>query len=87
MSAIVEGADSAPAAKKGGGKKAAVAEADPVGNRFGRVKANLKMGILGLPNVGKSSLFNLLTEQSVSAENYPFCTIDPNESRSELLTG
>jgi obg-like ATPase 1 len=39
------------------------------------------MGILGLPNVGKSSLFNLMTEQSVSAENYPFCTIDPNESR------
>jgi obg-like ATPase 1 len=39
------------------------------------------MGILGLPNVGKSSLFNLLTEQSVAAENYPFCTIDPNESR------
>ncbi len=39
------------------------------------------MGILGLPNVGKSSLFNLLTEQSVAAENYPFCTIDPNDSR------
>lgn len=39
------------------------------------------MGILGLPNVGKSSLFNLMTEQSVAAENYPFCTIDPNESR------
>lgn len=51
------------------------------GPRFGRVKSNLKMGILGLPNVGKSSLFNLLTEQSVAAENYPFCTIDPNESR------
>jgi len=82
MSAIVEATDAAPAAKKGGGKKAAAAaEPDPVGNRFGRVKANLKMGILGLPNVGKSSLFNLLTEQSVAAENYPFCTIDPNESR------
>lgn len=39
------------------------------------------MGILGLPNVGKSSMFNLLTQQSVAAENYPFCTIDPNESR------
>lgn len=39
------------------------------------------MGILGLPNVGKSSLFNLLTEQSAQAENYPFCTIDPNHSR------
>jgi obg-like ATPase 1 len=39
------------------------------------------MGVLGLPNVGKSSLFNLLTAQAVAAENYPFCTIDPNESR------
>lgn len=39
------------------------------------------MGILGLPNVGKSSLFNLLTDQAVAAENYPFCTIDPNDSR------
>ena len=39
------------------------------------------MGVLGLPNVGKSSLFNLLTEQAVAAENYPFCTIEPNESR------
>jgi len=62
-------------AKKG--KKTAAPDAP----RFGRVKANLKMGILGLPNVGKSSLFNLLTEQSVAAENYPFCTIDPNEAR------
>ena len=49
--------------------------------RFGRVKNNLKMGIVGLPNVGKSSLFNLLTEQSIAAENYPFCTIEPNEAR------
>lgn len=63
-------------AKKAGKKGGA-----PEGPRFGRVKANLKMGILGLPNVGKSSLFNLLTEQAVAAENYPFCTIDPNESR------
>ena len=69
----------AGAAKKGGaGKKGEVATPPP---RFGRVKSNLKMGILGLPNVGKSSLFNLLTSQSVAAENYPFCTIEPNESR------
>lgn len=61
------------------GKKGA--DATPEAPRFGRVKANLKMGILGLPNVGKSSLFNLLTSQSAAAENYPFCTIDPNESR------
>lgn len=39
------------------------------------------MGCVGLPNVGKSSLFNLLTEQSAAAENYPFCTIEPNEAR------
>lgn len=40
------------------------AEEGPKGAaRFGRVKNNLKMGIVGLPNVGKSSLFNLLTEQ------------------------
>ena len=31
--------------------------------------------------VGKSSLFNILTEQAIAAENYPFCTIDPNEGR------
>ncbi|KAJ3108352.1 hypothetical protein HDU97_001477 [Phlyctochytrium planicorne] len=49
--------------------------------RFGRAKGSLKMGIVGLPNVGKSSLFNLLTEQSVDASNYPFCTIQPNEAR------
>lgn len=53
----------------------------PKGPRFGRIKTNLKMGILGLPNVGKSSLFNLLTAQNIAAENYPFCTIEPNESR------
>ncbi len=39
--------------------------------RFGRVKNSLKMGIVGLPNVGKSSLFNLLTKQSAAAENFP----------------
>src|SRR5215211_355787 len=37
-----------------------------------------KCGIAGLPNVGKSTLFNSLTSGSVAAENYPFCTIDPN---------
>ena len=49
--------------------------------RFGRVRNNLKMGVVGLPNVGKSSLFNLLTYQSIAAENFPFCTIEPNEAR------
>lgn len=45
---------------------------------WGRVKNHLKMGIVGLPNVGKSSLFNMLTNQDAKSENYPFCTIDPN---------
>lgn len=38
----------------------------------------LSIGIVGLPNVGKSTLFNLLTKKGVEAANYPFCTIDPN---------
>ncbi len=38
----------------------------------------LKVGIVGLPNVGKSSLFNALTAQRAPSENYPFCTVDPN---------
>jgi len=39
---------------------------------------SLSIGIVGLPNVGKSTLFNILTKKSVEAANYPFCTIDPN---------
>ena len=38
----------------------------------------LKAGIIGLPNVGKSTIFNALTKSAIPAENYPFCTIDPN---------
>src|SRR6266513_2581794 len=39
---------------------------------------NLKCGIVGLPNVGKSTLFNALTKAGIAADNYPFCTIEPN---------
>ncbi|XP_066263762.1 obg-like ATPase 1 isoform X2 [Branchiostoma lanceolatum] len=48
---------------------------------IGRVGTSLKVGIVGLPNVGKSTFFNVLTKSQASAENFPFCTIDPNESR------
>ncbi|XP_059488298.1 obg-like ATPase 1 [Neocloeon triangulifer] len=48
---------------------------------IGRVGTNLKVGIVGIPNVGKSTFFNVLTKSQAAAENFPFCTIDPNESR------
>jgi len=48
---------------------------------LGRPSNHLQMGIVGLPNVGKSTLFNILTKMSIPAENYPFCTIEPNLSR------
>ncbi|XP_069107695.1 obg-like ATPase 1 [Argopecten irradians] len=48
---------------------------------IGRLGTNLKIGIVGLPNVGKSTFFNVLTKSSIPAENFPFCTIDPSESR------
>ncbi|AWB34342.1 redox-regulated ATPase YchF [Orrella marina] len=55
---------------------------------------SLKCGIVGLPNVGKSTLFNALTKAGIAAENYPFCTIEPNvgvvevpDPRLESLAG
>ena len=48
---------------------------------LGRPSNNLKIGVVGLPNVGKSTLFNALTNSGARAENFPFCTIDPEEAR------
>jgi len=48
---------------------------------LGRASNTLKMGLVGLPNVGKSTTFNMLSNLSVPAENYPFCTIDPTEAK------
>ncbi|XP_022905318.1 obg-like ATPase 1 [Onthophagus taurus] len=59
-------------------KKAQEPERKPL---IGRVGTNLRVGIVGVPNVGKSTFFNVLTKSAVAAENFPFCTIDPNESR------
>ena len=55
-------------------------EAPEVKALIGRVGTSLKVGIVGLPNVGKSTFFNVLTKSQAQAENFPFCTIDPNES-------
>ena len=52
--------------------------------RLGRVRNTLRMGIVGLPNVGKSTTFNCLTNQSVPSENRSFSTIDKNETVCKL---
>lgn len=62
-----------PKAKKEEGEKKPII--------LGRLGTGLKIGIVGLPNVGKSTFFNILTKSEAAAENFPFCTIDPNEAR------
>src|SRR2546430_14783493 len=59
-----------------------------------RQEMNLKCGIVGLPNVDKSTLFNALTRAGIAADNYPFCTIEPNvgivqvpDLRLEVIAG
>ncbi|GIQ88895.1 ribosome-binding ATPase YchF/Obg-like ATPase 1, partial [Kipferlia bialata] len=48
---------------------------------LGRSKNTLSCGIVGLPNVGKSLMFNMMSNCEVPSENFPFCTIDPNKAR------
>ena len=64
-----------PAKKKGKNQEEKVAY-------LGRPTNNVKIGIVGLPNVGKSSFFNCLSDLKVPAENFPFCTIDPAVTRA-----
>ena len=51
---------------------------------LGRPTNHVKAGVVGLPNVGKSTTFNIMCQMSVPAENFPFCTIDPTEARVEV---
>jgi obg-like ATPase 1 len=66
----------APAAAAGGKK-----EEKPRRPFLGRPTNNVAMGIVGMPNIGKSTLFNTLTKMHVPAENYPFCTIEPHVAK------
>jgi obg-like ATPase 1 len=59
-------------------KKGDTEEKSPV---LGRPGNNVAIGVVGMPNVGKSTLFNVLSNLNVPAENYPFCTIEPNTAK------
>eukprot|EP01059_Diplonema_ambulator_P008083 TRINITY_DN17600_c0_g1_i1.p1 TRINITY_DN17600_c0_g1~~TRINITY_DN17600_c0_g1_i1.p1 ORF type:complete len:395 (+),score=177.75 TRINITY_DN17600_c0_g1_i1:51-1235(+) len=64
--------------------KKAAKEEKPKTMILGRPGTNLKIGIVGLPNVGKSTFFNVVTKSAIPAENFPFCTIDPNIAKVEV---
>eukprot|EP00316_Scyphosphaera_apsteinii_P012312 CAMPEP_0119322472 /NCGR_PEP_ID=MMETSP1333-20130426/58312_1 /TAXON_ID=418940 /ORGANISM="Scyphosphaera apsteinii, Strain RCC1455" /LENGTH=408 /DNA_ID=CAMNT_0007329717 /DNA_START=25 /DNA_END=1251 /DNA_ORIENTATION=- len=51
---------------------------------LGRPSNHVKAGVVGMPNVGKSTTFNIMCKMTVPAENFPFCTIDPTEARVEV---
>jgi 50S ribosomal subunit-associated GTPase HflX len=59
-----------------------VAHSSCVLTQLRRRRCRRPTGICGMPNVGKSTLFNVLTKCSIPAENFPFCTIDPNTVRA-----